>query len=315
MVPEAIEGSLMLASHALALVGVPMRRVIRVVQDQRDARYGLLRGYFHGADDDTVDDEMDQARLNSFTLPPAHGRSDRRSTSSRCTPWVCASWRSAAHGSTAARWPTTPVLDDGDTLVLSSKPEALALAIEVLREELMRAAHLQFGGVGRIALLFVDALLLAHPSQRAWGAELGLGACTAGRCAVAMKLRPAQACAEIGRRRRVDRRRRRRGRRRCRGDEAVPRRVAPTRTPPCAASALPAPRTAGRRRPAPKPWRRRGSGRLLRRGSASAGVAVAATGNTTGSGAEAGADTGTARPARCTCGCTTTGAGRRCRPR
>ena len=33
VVPEAIEGSLMLASHALALVGVPMRRVIRVVQD------------------------------------------------------------------------------------------------------------------------------------------------------------------------------------------------------------------------------------------------------------------------------------------
>ncbi|HSV35606.1 MAG TPA: monovalent cation:proton antiporter-2 (CPA2) family protein, partial [Ramlibacter sp.] len=54
VVPEALEGSLMLASHALALVGVPMRRVIRIVQDQRDARYSLLRGYFHGADDDTV---------------------------------------------------------------------------------------------------------------------------------------------------------------------------------------------------------------------------------------------------------------------
>ena len=44
VVPEAIEGSLMLASHALALVGVPLRRVIRIVQDQRDARYNLLRG-------------------------------------------------------------------------------------------------------------------------------------------------------------------------------------------------------------------------------------------------------------------------------
>ena len=42
VVPEAVEGSLMLAAQALALVGVPMRRVIRVVQDQRDARYGLL---------------------------------------------------------------------------------------------------------------------------------------------------------------------------------------------------------------------------------------------------------------------------------
>ena len=35
VVPEAVEGSLMLASHALALVGVPMRRVIRIVQEQR----------------------------------------------------------------------------------------------------------------------------------------------------------------------------------------------------------------------------------------------------------------------------------------
>ncbi len=70
VVPEAIEGSLMLASHALALVGVPMRRVIRVVQEQRDARYGLLRGWFHGADDDGLE-ERDQARLASVTLPPA----------------------------------------------------------------------------------------------------------------------------------------------------------------------------------------------------------------------------------------------------
>src|SRR5665647_467624 len=68
VVPEAIEGSLMLASHALALVGVPMRRVIRIVRDQRDARYHLLRGYFHGADDDSVD-ELHQERLSTLTLP------------------------------------------------------------------------------------------------------------------------------------------------------------------------------------------------------------------------------------------------------
>src|SRR5690606_7756018 len=73
VVPEALEGSLMLASHALALVGVPMRRVIRLVRDQRDARYSLLRGYFHGADDDTAD-ERQLERLTTVTLPPG-GRS------------------------------------------------------------------------------------------------------------------------------------------------------------------------------------------------------------------------------------------------
>jgi CPA2 family monovalent cation:H+ antiporter-2 len=67
VVPEAIEGSLMLASHALALVGVPMRRVIRIVQEQRDARYSLLRGFFRGADDGSVD-ETHQERLDSLTL-------------------------------------------------------------------------------------------------------------------------------------------------------------------------------------------------------------------------------------------------------
>ncbi|MDO9145577.1 cation:proton antiporter [Rhodoferax sp.] len=67
VVPEAIEGSLMLAGHALALVGVPMRRVLRLVQEQREARYKLLRGFFRGADDGTAD-ELQQERLASVLL-------------------------------------------------------------------------------------------------------------------------------------------------------------------------------------------------------------------------------------------------------
>lgn len=52
VVPETIEGSLMLATHALALVGVPMKRVIRMVQAQRNQRYELLRDGDHGEDVD-----------------------------------------------------------------------------------------------------------------------------------------------------------------------------------------------------------------------------------------------------------------------
>jgi monovalent cation:H+ antiporter-2, CPA2 family len=51
VVPDALEGSLMLASHAMAVVGVPMRRVIRAVQDQRSARYALLRNYYDENED------------------------------------------------------------------------------------------------------------------------------------------------------------------------------------------------------------------------------------------------------------------------
>lgn len=68
VVPEMIEGSLMLASHALALVGVPLRKVWRQVQSQRESRYKLLRDYYHGADDDTAD-EVEQERLRTLVLP------------------------------------------------------------------------------------------------------------------------------------------------------------------------------------------------------------------------------------------------------
>ncbi|GAC1534347.1 MAG: monovalent cation:proton antiporter family protein [Ramlibacter sp.] len=127
VVPEAIEGSLMLASHALALVGVPMRRVIRIVQEQRDARYNLLRGYFHGADDDTVD-ELGQARLATVTLPPG-----ARAIGARLGGYALqamdvrvVSLRRA--DGKIARVEQDPALQDGDTLVLSGRPEALALA-------------------------------------------------------------------------------------------------------------------------------------------------------------------------------------------
>ena len=131
VVPEAIEGSLMLASHALALVGVPMRRVLRTVQDQRDARYKLLRGFFHGADDDTPH-ERDQERLHSVTLS-----SSARTLGRTLGPLALGnigvrlvSLRRADGNSNTPQDDT--VLQDGDTLVLSGKPEALALADRLL---------------------------------------------------------------------------------------------------------------------------------------------------------------------------------------
>jgi monovalent cation:H+ antiporter-2, CPA2 family len=131
VVPEALEASLMLASHALALVGVPMRRVIRVVQDQRDARYNLLRGYFHGADDDSVD-ELDHERLYTVTLAPG-GRSAGKTIGSlglqafdvRLVSLRRANGQAAEVGEACA-------LKGGDTLVLSGKAAALALAEERL---------------------------------------------------------------------------------------------------------------------------------------------------------------------------------------
>ena len=127
VVPEAIEGSLMLASHALALVGVPMRKVIRIVQDQRDARYNLLRGYFHGADDNSVD-ELHHERLSTVSMPQSNripgkalGSFDLDALNVR----VVSLRRS--NGKTLD-FDVSILLEPGDTLVLSGQAESLALA-------------------------------------------------------------------------------------------------------------------------------------------------------------------------------------------
>ncbi len=134
VVPEAIEGSLMLASHALALVGVPMRRVIRSVQEQRNARYSLLRGYFHGADDDTVD-ELEHERLATLSLPTGV-----RAVGMRVEELALhAIGVRLVHLRRVDGQMVPPedalVLQGGDTLVLSGLPQALALAEEKLLRE------------------------------------------------------------------------------------------------------------------------------------------------------------------------------------
>lgn len=70
VVPEILEGSLMLASHALVLIGVPVSRVVKRIRQFREARYQLFRGFFHGSSDYDVDArEEDQQRLHSVALP------------------------------------------------------------------------------------------------------------------------------------------------------------------------------------------------------------------------------------------------------
>ncbi len=127
VVPEAIEGSLMLAAQALALVGVPMQRVIRIIRDARDARYHLLRGYFHGADDDTAE-ERHQARLATVTLHAAAacvgeplGHQALHAMGVQVVSVRQANGR-------VVDAPDELVLGGGDTLVLSGLPEPLSLA-------------------------------------------------------------------------------------------------------------------------------------------------------------------------------------------
>ncbi len=69
VVPEVLEGSLMLASHALVLLGVPLNRVVRRIRMFREERYQMFKGFYHGVSDAEGDiDSIEQVRLHPVEI-------------------------------------------------------------------------------------------------------------------------------------------------------------------------------------------------------------------------------------------------------
>lgn len=69
VVPEVLEGSLMLASHALVLLGIPLNRVVKRIRLFREERYKMFQGYFHGLTDVASEiTETHQIRLHSAEI-------------------------------------------------------------------------------------------------------------------------------------------------------------------------------------------------------------------------------------------------------
>lgn len=78
VVPETLEAALMIAAHTLVLLDVPISRVVKRMQQQRDKRYHLLREFFRG-DNVLIDTPQEQEadRLRPVILlsdSPAVGR-------------------------------------------------------------------------------------------------------------------------------------------------------------------------------------------------------------------------------------------------
>jgi CPA2 family monovalent cation:H+ antiporter-2 len=68
VVPETLEAGMMIVTHALLLLDVPLARVLRKVRDVRVDRYRLMREFFRGGDS-LAEDRMEADRLHSVTLP------------------------------------------------------------------------------------------------------------------------------------------------------------------------------------------------------------------------------------------------------
>jgi monovalent cation:H+ antiporter-2, CPA2 family len=129
VVPETFEASLMLASPALLLLGVPVKKVLISIRTVRDERYRLLRGFFHGESDEADDpDEALQPRLHSVTLAPASyavGRTIGELDMENLDVTVSAVRQSQVR--LGSPLPDTR-LEAGDVVVLLGIPERLAAA-------------------------------------------------------------------------------------------------------------------------------------------------------------------------------------------
>jgi len=135
VVPEVFEGSLMLGSHALVLLGVPLSRVVRRVQKARDSRYRFLRGYFHGADDHVDFDDEAHARLHSVAVERDAAVVGRPLGDLGLTELGAEVTAVRRRGIRGADPGPDLVLQAGDVLVLRGPQEALELAEMRLAEK------------------------------------------------------------------------------------------------------------------------------------------------------------------------------------
>lgn len=129
VVPEILEGSLMLASHTLLELGIPLARVLKRIRQIRAERYQLMRGFFRGlTDENTESGRPDQPRLQSLTLQESsHGR-DLRVADIPLENWGVELTMLRRKGIKGLQPEPQTLLQTGDVLVLMGSPEALARA-------------------------------------------------------------------------------------------------------------------------------------------------------------------------------------------
>ena len=126
VVPETFEASLMLLSHLLLLLKVPVSRVVRTVDQIRSDRYGMLREYFP-AQGDALREE-----LHIVILPPA-AWAVGRTIGEFMARGSAAAVSSLRRDGIVGRDPgNDTVLKEGDVVVVCGTPEAVEHAETLL---------------------------------------------------------------------------------------------------------------------------------------------------------------------------------------
>jgi monovalent cation:H+ antiporter-2, CPA2 family len=133
VVPETFEASLMLLSHLLLLVKLPVAAVLRTVNDIRSHRYSMLRQYFRDAGEEHLDaSHAFREELHSVILPP-HGWAVGRTITDLKERGAEVTVNAVRRDGIVGRDPgPDTVFKEGDVVVVYGTPEAVEHAETLL---------------------------------------------------------------------------------------------------------------------------------------------------------------------------------------
>ncbi|MEO8100949.1 MAG: monovalent cation:proton antiporter-2 (CPA2) family protein [Betaproteobacteria bacterium] len=129
IVAEVVEGSLMLATQTMLLLGVPLNKVLSRLRQVRGERYELMRGFFPGATDmDDAQFDSQQPRMQSIVLEDGAAAVGQDIGAQRLDQLGIQLSALRRNGMRETQLNADFVLQSGDVLVLTGTPEALANA-------------------------------------------------------------------------------------------------------------------------------------------------------------------------------------------
>jgi monovalent cation:H+ antiporter-2, CPA2 family len=133
VVPETFEASLMLVSHVLMLLHVPVTRVVRTLGEIRNSRYAVLRNIVRRGDSRLIDETSDhREEIRSVVVPPGAWAVGRSLGEVRDRGVAVTFTGVRRHGILGREPAVETILRDGDIVVIYGQPEELERAEAVL---------------------------------------------------------------------------------------------------------------------------------------------------------------------------------------
>ncbi|MFY8297964.1 cation:proton antiporter [Pseudoalteromonas sp. SS15] len=137
VVPEALEASLMLISHVLHMSGVPMRRILRRVSQERENRYEFLHGFFTDGSVEQNSEPLERLEyLHAIALPESAFAIDKQIAQLNLTKQRVVITALRRDGQEIESPDDDVILQANDILLLKGKPRRVERAEQFLLEGL-----------------------------------------------------------------------------------------------------------------------------------------------------------------------------------